>query len=262
MFVNKIKIVNNLNKLDLFFNIPIILNQDTSLSNQTDVLNTELVEIAKEESINPIIDYDKIRFSPVIVENLNIFNNLANITYKLIFLDENNEYTLNKWSDIGFEEDDFVYNRNKIKKSFLRLKFYDSINPLSQNLLFVVTLFPDLTASGITVNSEIEFSRENPLIRLKGFSEGYYLYFYKDLVENGYDLFVKGEFLNANTGKITKLKMTEDITSIENYNPNLYLKYTLKLLNNNYVYIIDSDNSNIVFEENRITITLFESTVI
>lgn len=262
MFVNKIKIVSDLNKTDLFFNIPVVLNQDISLSDQTDILNTQLVETAKEESTNPIIDYDKVRFSPVIVQNSSIFSNLTNINYKLLFLDEDNEYTFDKWSDIGFVEDDFIYRRNRVKKSFLRLSFYDSDNPLSQNLLFVMTLFPDLTASGVTVNSKIEFSRENPLIRPKGLSEGYHLYFYKDLVENGYDLYVKGEFLNANTGKTIKLKMNENITPIDNYNADLYLKYTLKFLNNNYVYIIDSDNSNIDFQGNSIKITLFESTVI
>lgn len=44
---------------------------------------------------------------------------------------------------IGITNDDVYYQRNKLKKSFLRLLFYDSTNPGNQNLIGYSTIFMD-----------------------------------------------------------------------------------------------------------------------
>ena len=44
---------------------------------------------------------------------------------------------------LGFTDDDVFYQKQKIGKSFLRLSFYDSNNPLKQSLLHTATVFVD-----------------------------------------------------------------------------------------------------------------------
>lgn len=44
-------------------------------------------------------------------------------------------------SYLGFTDKDVKYQKNKLKKSFLRLSFYDSTNPANQNLLAYYTIF-------------------------------------------------------------------------------------------------------------------------
>lgn len=44
---------------------------------------------------------------------------------------------------LGFTDDDIYNQKNRVKQSFLRLLFYDSDNPLTQNLLYYSTIFLD-----------------------------------------------------------------------------------------------------------------------
>lgn len=44
---------------------------------------------------------------------------------------------------LGFDNDDVKYQKSKVKMSFLRLLFYDSMNPGNQNLLHYATIFMD-----------------------------------------------------------------------------------------------------------------------
>jgi len=58
-----------------------------------------------------------------------------------------NEQDKSKQSDLvsylGFTNADIKYQKNKVKKSFLRLSYYDSPNPIKQNLLAYATIFMD-----------------------------------------------------------------------------------------------------------------------
>lgn len=44
---------------------------------------------------------------------------------------------------LGFTDDDVYNQKNRVKQTFLRLSFYDSPNPLTQNLLYYSTIFMD-----------------------------------------------------------------------------------------------------------------------
>jgi hypothetical protein len=44
---------------------------------------------------------------------------------------------------LGFTDDDVYNQKNRLKQSFIRLSFYDSPNPLEQNLLYYSTIFLD-----------------------------------------------------------------------------------------------------------------------
>lgn len=75
----------------------------------------------------------------------------------------NNKITNDNVSDLitflNFTNDDIHYQKNKLKKSFLRLSFYDSTNPANQNLLSYSTIFID---SGALFSKYIKFFTEAP----------------------------------------------------------------------------------------------------
>lgn len=53
------------------------------------------------------------------------------------------EYQSDLLSYLGFTNDDVKYQKSKLKKSFLRISFYDSDNIANQNLLHTATIFLD-----------------------------------------------------------------------------------------------------------------------
>lgn len=71
------------------------------------------------------------------------------------------EYQSDLLSYLGFSNDDVKYQKSKLKKSFLRISFYDSDNIGSQNLLHTSTIFldsGDLFAKYIkNINTEEEY---------------------------------------------------------------------------------------------------------
>ena len=62
------------------------------------------------------------------------------------FYTEENEDFLNSsnlMGYLGFTDDDIYNQKNRVKQSFIRLSFYDSKDPLTQNLLYYSTIFFD-----------------------------------------------------------------------------------------------------------------------
>lgn len=150
--------------------IPISNSFETNL-HQTDLLQEYFVEEEKRKAINRIIDLEKDVYYPVIKNN-NGFSDVYTIKFNLHFrehrgdnwlvnensfwngvkqeggnisVDEN--VTNNSVSDLlcflDFNNDDIRFQKNKLKKSFLRLSFYDSMNPANQNMLGYSTIFLD-----------------------------------------------------------------------------------------------------------------------
>ena len=135
MFVNKIKI--NLNNIDsgtthTSINIPLIL--ESQEIGQSEIVENEFVNLEVEKSINPIFDYDKVRFLPTDSNGILI----KEIIYNLNLLGSIN------YGDIGFENNDIKYLKNSFKESFLQLNFYDTDNPLNQRLVSYITMFSKL----------------------------------------------------------------------------------------------------------------------
>ena len=161
--------------------IPLFSKFSTDLNQETDVRdNFTKVEVKK--SINPVNDMEKDVYSPVIIGdgdnkivteirfNLHFREHRGedwkvksdsywNGTYKdqgqlklmKASSDENYAYfscsDKSKQSDLlsylGFTDADVKYRKNKLKKSFLRLSFYDSMQPTNQNLIAYSTIFID-----------------------------------------------------------------------------------------------------------------------
>lgn len=75
------------------------------------------------------------------------------------------EYQSDLLSFLGFSNDDVKYQKSKLKKTFLRISFYDSDNIGNQNLLHSSTIFLDsgnLFAKYIkNINTEEEYKEGN-----------------------------------------------------------------------------------------------------
>lgn len=195
--------------------IPISQNFETGL-HHNDMLETNYVNKAKENAVNPIVDMEKDVYTPVICDDVYNDNEQINSPYtecfKIIFnlhfrkhrditsingtpqewvcdkeaywngttetkentykrlqlrpsislsndgeeekgdengyfsyfpVDEYASYQSDLLSFLGFSNNDIRYQKSKLKKSFLRISFYDSENVGNQNLLCASTIFLD-----------------------------------------------------------------------------------------------------------------------
>ena len=240
--------------------ISLFMEQNDSFAGQQELIDRKFIDVEVAKSINETFDYEVTRFSPLLTNN----DECDNIIYKLNILD-NGAYNLNtKWSDIGFQFDDFAFNKNSFNKTFLRLDFYDNDIGTTQRLLFFKTLFPSLKPeqqpnSLISQlpqpnNVQLNFNVGNILKNQFGNSEGYYLYYFKDEVIPTVpkELYMRATLFNAKTGDITGFMSSNDPTiSIDELaktnngvTGKLYTKYLLTREVDGYYYKIDNTYSN------------------
>lgn len=225
-------------------------------SNNATELNDEEVAYAlfkeKRESLIPdIVDYEKRCFSPCYKVS-NKLEFVSDIRFNLYFRDRSesdnwtssdvmgwNQYKLNGTTFtldsnltegdllgfLNFTDDDVYYRKQKISKSFLRLSFYDSKEPMTQQLLFYSTIFLD---SGDLYGKYIKNvlkKIENPELSLvkdktlgannltasfnvsdrynrSTSSEGFYLYMFPDGIMDGSEreIYMKVDFNHAGYG--------------------------------------------------------------
>lgn len=214
----------------------------------------------KRETIPVIDDYEKRCFTPSYYEN-DLYYPIDKIRFN-VFLrdrsgDENwntndgkgwNQYKLESTETedkfvpyatqtkgdllyvLNFTDDDIYYRKKKVEKTFLRLSFYDSQDPLKQMLLFYSTIFldsgelytkyiqnkskaTDKTQQIVATkhaNSDddltISFSVTDKHNRYKS-SEGFYLYLFPDGIKDGEKrtIYMKAEFNHAGNGKTVPL---------------------------------------------------------
>lgn len=246
------------------FSIPLTLEFQ---QDQTELIEKQFVDIETEKAINPILDYEKVRFLPV-DSSFNIFDN---VKYNIIF-----SGGINNYGDIGFTNDDIKFRKNGFKLSFLKLNFYDTDKPSDQRLVSFVTLFPKIndtdlyplsstlyTPTTVKPANQINttFVLDNPLSKNRGNFEGFYLYHYKDEVTNilPKELFMRASFNNAKSGKTTNLMTVSSAQTIDNLVNKLHTKYILKRTNAGYFYEIDNTYStNINISANTITVNLYQ----
>ena len=246
-------------------NIP--LNLEFQLVDQSELIEKEFVNIEIENNINPILDYEKVRFTPV-NSTFDIFDNIA---YKIIF-----NGGINNYGGIGYTDDDIKFRKNAFKLSFLRLNFYDTDKATDQRLLSYITIYPKITDIDLhPLNSTVytpssvkpanqiftTFILDNPLNNSKGTFEGFYIYHYKDEVTTTLpkELFMRASFNNAKSGKTTNLMTVSSAQSIDNLVNKLHTKYILKKNNSGYYYEIDNTYStNINISGKNLTINLYQ----
>ncbi len=240
------------------YNIPITLEYQL-------VDNAELVErlfVTKEieKAVNPILDYDKVRFLPVNSAS----TGTQFVTYSVNFLDEaKSMLTPTYYSNIGFEDFDIKAKKNSFKESYLNLSFYDTPNPLIQVLIGEIDLYSSLSIGDYypigtpppNISGQVKPANEipvrfiltNPLTKRDGTFEGYHLYAYKDeytLNAPPKSLYMKATYMNAKTGKSINLMTESAIYPINQLINKLYTKYNLYRDITGFYYHVDTTYSN------------------
>lgn len=272
MFANKFTINPSLyasGSTATTINIPITLTkQDVD---NAELIKRDFIDVEVEYAINPIIDYDKVRFLPLDDND----DEIKTITYDVYFLDTNKNY-VGFFGDIGFNDDDIKFRKESFKQTNLYLGFYDSDNPLTHNLVSYITLYPeikqtDLDGSGnIKTVSQIpvKFVLNSPILKPKGYAEGFYLYDYKSGLNIGdYKyLYMKAVFRNAKTGKVTNMMVKNTAQPITDLVHTLYTRYKLVRKTTGFYYVIDETYqgngtngiNNIKYNTDSCTVTLYE----
>jgi hypothetical protein len=213
------------------------MEQNVDFAGQQELIDRKFVDVEVANSINPTFDYEVTRCKPILDNNVEC----DSIIYTLNILNGGTYNFDTRWSDVGFQIDDFRLNKNSFNKTFLRLDFYDNDIGTSQRLLFFNTLFPSI--SNVL---------KNPLAS----SEGYFIYYFKDEIIPTVpkELFMRATLFNAKTGEITGFMSSYDPTiSIDELaktdnglTGKLYTKYLLtREADGGYYYKIDdtySDN--------------------
>lgn len=258
MFVNRYKI--NLGTLpsgatETYLTIPISL--ESQEIGQSELIDKVFVDVQVENAINPIVDYDKVRFTPLNTSN----NPINHIMFNLSF----SGLPATSYADIGFSNDDIKFEKSNFTQSFLYMAFFDSDNPLTQKLVTYTTIFSGLLAKdllpdyatqlalyGNTIvgipgqpklahDIPLNFSIFNPIHNPRDLSEGYYLYDYRDELKIGESkpLYMRASFKNAKTGKSTDLMVKSNAMPIEDLIKNLYTKVILSRTSSGYYYKFD-----------------------
>jgi len=269
---------------DAMIKIPISL--DFSTMDQSEVVNRDFVKIEVEKTINPIVDYEKVRFTPK-VDTVDV----KNLTYNVKMLDDNGAHIQNTtYGNIGFVDDDIKYSKSRFLNTFLRLNFYDNDILTNQNLISQITIYSKITKAEINKISDSEgnplyggglplhvdefpvrFILNNPIIKPDGFAEGYYIYHFKSEMEIGSSkyLYMRGELNNASNGIRTKLMASNrnDLT-INELVDKLHTRYILIRTNTGYEYRLDTSYNleggvnNITKNVDDVTVNLYEIKVV
>lgn len=261
MITNKYQI--NLSTLDpkaSASTINIQISSDHQLVDQSEIIEEVFVKKEIEKAINPILDYEKVRFLP-----LNTTNNIINTINYVINLNGNTNY-----GSIGFTDEDIRFGRNNFKETFINLGFYDTDNPLDQKLISNITLFSQINSSTFfSVNTiPLIFSTSSPILNVRGFSEGYHLYDYKDELKIGdfKYLYMRATFNNAKSGKSTNLMNQLAPDTIDNLVHKLYTRYKLFRDTTGFYYKIDETyhgdgsigSNNVSYLGNSVSVNLYQ----
>ena len=240
---------------DMSVNIPISDTPDINLQQQN-IFNDFLLDEIAEQHTNKIVDMEKQVFVPVFKykkkgDNKTYYGDVR----KLIFntklkqrgvLPNDIYYTIQAWKDNyvldtwvsnddmpkndvlgywGFTDDDVKYQKNALKKSFIRLSFYDTNKRSTQSLLYYSTLFIDSGrlygkymkninngVKGSVVHNIKSVNNEDLTLNGSLFvvdntdatqsSEGFYLYLFPSLCKGNTPttIYMKAEFNHAKFG--------------------------------------------------------------
>lgn len=279
MFANKYKLnINNFNTGSTEQYITVPLGTQFQFVDNSELIDRVFVETEVENSINKILDYDRVRFMPLTQSD----ELVSEITYDLSLFDSNNVYTT-FYGGIGFQYDDVKFRKNAFTNSFLRLSIYDSDDPMTQNLVGYTTLYSKLRTVDLDSSTTatilglpkpinqipINFTVENPIINRRGFAEGFHIYYYKDSLTIGESkyLYIKASFNNAKTGKSFNLMVKNTPQIVNDLVHELYTRIIITRTTTGYYYKFDETyqgnttqniTNNIIVNGNSITVKLYQ----
>lgn len=272
-------------------NVPI--DMTFQIVDQSEIIERDFVRNEVEAAINPIFDYEKVRFSPATNVTATFNTPIQRVLYELNFLSGSTGYYQSgntiqtSFQDIGFANDDIKFRKNGLMKSILRLDFYDSDILTNQRLLFFIIMRPTVTQADVTPPSNnlpfvqnysanrklVQFDLNNTITQNRGNSEGIFIYDYKDEVDvlTPKEVYMRATFNNAKTGLRTRFMTEFDQTNpntigwpIDTFMSKIFTKYVLHRTVNGYFYQIDTNYSNnvSVLFNNTYNIKLYETAVI
>ena len=123
-------------------NLP--LGTNFQLVDQDEIVQTKFVENEINKNINAVLDYDRVRFKPALINSQSV-SIIDNIIYNVHFLNTNKQFNpYSYFGDIGFDNFDIKFRKKGFTKSFLRLSFYDTDVPTNQRLISFMTLYPKI----------------------------------------------------------------------------------------------------------------------
>lgn len=261
-------------------NIPISL--ESQEIGKSELIENTLVNVELEKAINPILDYDKVRFLPIDSKNQHI----NEITY-IVDLLGNKTY-----GSIGFNDSDVKFQKERFKQTFLNLNFYDTDNAMTQQLISYVTLFASIKTADLLGTNEqqissygsikgipgqiksaneipITFALSSPIFNPRGFAEGYHLYGYKDELKIGESkyLYMRASFKNAKTGKAVNLMVKDAPETIDKLVHEVYTRFKLFRTTTGFYYQIDDEyqgnsakpkKNNVTYSNNNIIVNLYQ----
>lgn len=217
-------------------NITIGLSHSDNINMLQSNLIEQYVEKVKEESINDITEMEKDVYHPVILKtefsngipsevSYDSVEDVNEILFNLHFREHKGDDWLveptDGWNNLettgsdtldklNFNITDVKYRKNRLKKSFIRLSFYDSMNAANQNMLASSTIFID---SGKLFIEYLNYDKGISELDCQfsvmerdttdSSSEGFYLYLWKDndggVVPS--DIYMRVEFNHAGYGR-------------------------------------------------------------
>ena len=231
--------------------VKIPLSLDFNSVGQYETVTDEFITVETEKAINPIIDYEKVRFTPIFYSDthddgidegkLKSIVEADDMIIKLNFLDDGGDMVLDtKYSDIGFINDDILYSKSRFTNSFLNMNFYDSDITTNQNLVSQITVFSKVGVHNVISHDEpngglplhvtdfpTRFILNNPIRKPKGFAEGYYIYHFKSEMVAPRELYMRASFNNASTGRATIFTSINDTLPITEIMDKLHVRYIL-----------------------------------
>lgn len=270
---------------------------------QDEIISDKYLSRAKNDCINDIIDMERDVYYPMwksIDEKENpIFIPINEIQYIFHFkqrdenfqlldfiMDKDNNNTpynsFNNYLDsdtlgeIRFTNKDVIYQKNCLKKTFIRSTYYNTPNFGDQEVLCYNTTFvdykglykkytknPNASVNAMNNNNKLD---TKIIVRDKysspNSSEGFYIHVWKNN-NDGIDLFNHIEYNNAKFGISSPMMILENnngkptiVYTIESLNKQRFIKYRAEFNDdlNKYIYYIDIPNDKnygIVFDKNK-----------
>lgn len=245
--------------------IPISIKEDVDLMKEIKI-NEYFVENGINNSINPITEMEKRVYSPVMFMN-NSFIDVSKINFNLHLREHSGEnwtvkendswnciklwetyadrffpYNINNnqsdlLSYLNFTNKDVKYQKNVIKKSFLRLSYYDSMNDGDQHLLGYSTVYFDVAK----LYSKFMYTHDMPI------------YINKDIqTSNEFDILTSGKVENeVKRSELAKYITIENDETIEKYRLSSQISVENKWASDRtsegfYVYLWCDNNNGIV----------------
>lgn len=243
--------------------ISIPLTMDLKHVRQDDDMENNLIRDEVNIVTNPIVDYERLRYKCVYIDDDNNSHNVSDIIYELIFINGGT------WYDIGFNKDDIKYNKQSLFMSFLEIKLYTEKDVNNRKLIDYIKMYPNkqyLSSTSNFPNIPIQLKVSSNINDKASNNDGYFLYYKEDLFDGDNRLFAEINFFNAKSGKLVRLLTGDGFSNVNNkikvneIMDNRFIEYKFINSDERFDYNIRGciNNLSTINNEKQLTVSLFE----